>query len=403
MKKIVCLLLTLILCSACLVACNKNNPNSEESKTVAVNHSFNANDGDEVDGVKTFKTVQSAINYFGQAGLSANANKIIKISAGSYNEKITVPKELQNVKLIGDPQTETKITFGDYAAMLDESGNIIGTDNTATANIHGDGFSASNIYFENSFDYFRKDITSDKQALAIYVKADKVIFNKCKFTGYQDTLECVSGRQYYYQCEVAGCVDFIFGNNPAALFEDCDIVHKNRNEKNGGYITAMKGNNGTNGEGVADYGVVFKNCRLTAETGVLDGSVALGRPWRADATVSFINCEMGAHIGKNAVGYGSGRYAIMDGGGLTNYPKNARFFEFNNTGAGSTSDVLYCRYFDYTLKKYVEETERPDFTHLTETQANNYTIANIFAKTNGMITYESEWDASSDLNALSEL
>jgi pectin methylesterase-like acyl-CoA thioesterase len=240
---------------------------------------------------------------------------------------------------------------------------------------------AKNITFQNTFDYLADTAHSEKAALAMLVKGDKAVFTDCVFLSYQDTLQAKSGRQYYKNCTIKGSVDFIFGNNPAALFEDCDIVTLKTNNSNGGYVTAMKGNAGTNGQKVATYGIVFKNCRLTAEEGVAAHSVALGRPWRADATVAYINCEMGEHIGLNACGESNSRYTSMSGGGL-NYPKDAHYAEYGNTGDGAVTEAT------------------DDFTMLTAEQAALYTMENIFATTNGDVTYSGEFDAASALSVL---
>ncbi len=392
MKKLLMFILATTMCFG-LFAMTGCGGNEENSTSVNVDAQFSGKAGALVDGVKTYKTVQEAINYFAGANLG-DTQKTINISAGDYNEKITVEKEITNLKFVGSTSGTTKITYGDYAGMANASGGIIGTDATATANVHADGFIAENIYFENSFDYFNPPQgVKDLQALAMYCKADKVQFINCTFTGYQDTLEVVSGRQYFKNCTIKGCVDFIFGNNPSVLFDNCDIVSVDRKQSNGGYITAMKGNDGTNGSGVATYGLVFKGCRLTAETGVVEHSVALGRPWRADATVAWINCEMGVHIGLNAQGKGKCRYVSMDGGGITNYPMNAHFAEYGNTGLGVTTENLYCTYPERVDGNLViTPATKPDFTNLTKEQADLYTPENIFATTNGAVTYTGEWN-----------
>ena len=392
MKKVLLFILATTMCFG-IFAMTGCGGNEETSTSLNVDAQFNGKAGDLVDGVKTYKTIQEAINYFASANLG-DTQKTINISAGDYNEKITVEKEITNLKLVGSTSGTTKITYGDYAGMVAASGGKIGTDATATANIHADGFIAENIYFENSFDYLNPPQgVKDLQALAMYCKADKVQFINCIFTGYQDTLEVVSGRQYFKNCTIKGCVDFIFGNNPSVLFDNCDIVSVDRKQSNGGYITAMKGNDGTNGSAVATYGLVFKGCRLTAEQGVVDGSVALGRPWRADATVAWINCEIGSHISTKAYGKGLSRYSNMDGGGMTNYPMNAHFSEYGNTGAGATTENLYCVYADKVDGQYITVTATtPDFTNLTQDQAALYTPENIFATTNGGVTYTGEWN-----------
>ncbi len=370
MKKFLAVMLMCTLCLGLFSACSRKSGDVVK-ETVKVDQ--NATVTEDASGTKVFNTITDAVTYFETAAFSDDTIKCIEIAAGTYGEKVYIKKTLKNVRLIGATDGVTKISYGDYAGRVDESGNAIGTDNTATLTTYSEGFQATNIYFENSFDYLNST-ESAKQALAVYCRADKVIFENCTFTGYQDTLEVVEGRQYFKNCTIKGCVDFIFGNNPAVLFDNCDIITVNRNQSNGGYVTAMKGNNGTNGVGVATYGLVFKNCRLTAENGVRDNSVALGRPWRADATVAWINCEMGSHIGLNAFGSGKVRYASMSGGGQTNLPKDAHFAEFGNTGTGAVTEAT------------------DDFTMLTAEQAALYTPANIFATKNGDVTYEGEWN-----------
>lgn len=328
--------------------------------------------GATVGGVKTYKTVASALDSIG-----ASSGKIIGIKAGTYKEKLTIPANIKNLTLIGESVSNTVLSFGDCSTIAG------GTDQSASLTVLADGFSAKNIHFENSYDYLNGS-EKDKQALAMYIKADKGVFYNCKFSGHQDTLEVVNGRHYFNNCIISGSVDFIFGNNPSIMFESCEILSRNRNSSNGGYITAMKGNDGTNGSGTTKYGVVFNNCNFTAESGVSAGSVSLGRPWRANATVTFMNSNIGGHVSKKAYSGASSkeRYVYMNGGNLKNEPHNANFTEYNNTGSGSiTSAVKGC-------------------TMLTSSDAKNYTIANVFAKTNGQVTYSTDFNAQTDLDTL---
>jgi pectinesterase len=102
--------------------------------------------------------------------------------------------------------------------------------------------------------------------------------------GNQDTLY-TSGegtKNYFNNCYIEGTTDFIFGD-ATVLFENCDI-HSKRDS----YITAAS----TPKE--ANFGYVFKNCKLTAEPKATQ--VYLGRPWRIYAKTVYMNCEMGGHI-----------------------------------------------------------------------------------------------------------
>ena len=354
---------------------SKSQSSASSSETITLNYdarvdaTFSGSNGSLVGGVKTYKTVGDALNAIGSA-----SDKVIYIESGLYKEKLTISKP-KNLTLIGSSSGETKLTYGDCSTMAG------GTNQSASITVLSEGFTAINIHFENSYDYLNGS-EKDKQAVAFHINADRGTFYNCKFTGHQDTLLVNTGRHYMKNCVISGSVDFIFGNNPSVLFESCNVVSRNRNASNGGYITAMKGNDGTNGSGVATYGLVFNDCSFTAESGVKSGSVALGRPWRADATVTFMNSEIGSHISTKAYSNdkSSGcRYVYMSGGGVKNHPQNAYFTEYNNTGAGAISSAVNgCKM-------------------LTKSQAEKYTMANIFAKTNGAVNYSTAFDPLSVL------
>ena len=152
------------------------------------------------------------------------------------------------------------------------------------------------------------------QAIALYADGDGFLCEDCRLSGAQDTLftaplpprEAQPGgfigpkrfaprvpqRQVYRRCRIEGDVDFIFGS-AAAWFEDCDIVsidgRADRSAPFGGYATAASTPEGQR------YGYVFNRCRFLSE-GCPDGSVYLGRPWRAFARTVLLRCELGAHI-----------------------------------------------------------------------------------------------------------
>ena len=86
------------------------------------------------------------------------------------------------------------------------------------------------------------------------------------------------------------------------------------------------------------YGFVFLNCRLTGDpapwidpTGTIPPKSAktvhayLGRPWRPNASVAFIHCEMDDHI-KPEGWHNWGKPANET---------SARYAEFGNTGPGA--------------------------------------------------------------------
>ncbi len=346
-----------------------------ENPSVAVDASYAGVEGTVVENKATFKSLQNAIDYIESSGIK-DTSVIVYLAAGTYNEKITIKQP--NIRLVGAGQESTKISYGLAAGhKLPSLSGTWGTDGSATVTVASTatGFYAEGIMFENSFDYLHDNSVADKQALAMLCSADQAIFKNCGFFGYQDTLETKSGRQLFDSCYIAGAVDFIFGTNSTSVFKDCEIksLCRGENQTNGGYITAAQGCNGTAGTGTVEYGFVFLNCRLTAEEGVLEGSVSLGRPWRTDAQVAYINCEMGAHISKMEYpGSAQSRWEEMNG----DSPAKARFFEYGSTGAGAIAEAV-------TGGKF-----------LTEEEAAKYTLANMFAAVNGAVTYDAAWDGT---------
>ena len=223
------------------------------------------------DGTGNFKTVQEAIDK-----VPENNSKrfVIAIKPGTYNEQIRVPSSKPYVSFIGSDAAKTILSFK-------ISNKDAGSTSAAYATyVGGHDFYAENVTFENSFG---KPSPAGGQAVALLVEADRAVFKKCRFLGWQDTLYAKNGRQYYIDSYIEGTVDFIFGQ-AVAVFEGCEIK-----SKGDGYLTAPMR--------FADKepaGFVFNKCRLTAEN--TEKGVFLGRPWRDYGRTVFLNTEMGAHI-----------------------------------------------------------------------------------------------------------
>ncbi|HQZ94971.1 MAG TPA: pectate lyase [Pyrinomonadaceae bacterium] len=223
------------------------------------------------DGTGNFKTVQEAINKVPEN----NAKRfVIAIKSGTYQEQIRVPANKPYVSFIGTDAAKTILSFK-------ISNKDAGSTSAAYATyIGGHDFYAENITFENSFG---KPSPAGGQAVALLVEADRAVFKKCRFLGWQDTLYAKNGRQYYTDSYIEGTVDFIFGQ-AAAVFENCEI-----RSKGDGYLTAPMRFAATE-----PAGFVFNKCRLTAEN--TEKGVFLGRPWRDYGRTVFLNTEMGEHI-----------------------------------------------------------------------------------------------------------
>ncbi len=283
------------------------------------------------DGTGDFKTVQEAMNAVPDFRRNQT---VIFIKNGVYKEKLVLSNTKTNIRLIGESKEGVVLTFDDYASKRNRFGEEIGTTGSASFFIHGDGFTAENITFENS-------AGPVGQAVAVRVAADRVQFINCQFLGFQDTLYTwgygAASRQYYKNCYIEGTVDFIFGSS-TALFDSCHIFGKGR-----GYLTAASTPDST------EYGYVFRNCKIEGNGSA--GSFYLGRPWRPYAKTVFINCEMSDIIKPEA----------WHNWGKPDAEKTTLYAEYNTIGKGAMPS------------------QRVKWSHqLTSEQVGRYTLDNIF-------------------------
>lgn len=283
------------------------------------------------DGSGTYKTVQEAFEH-----IPSHNNKFIEIFVknGTYQERAVLDSTKNFVRLIGEDQSKTIITFNNHAGMTMPSGRRMGTPESASFFIYAHDFTARNITFQNDAGF------TAGQAVAVLAHGDRLSFNHCRFIGFQDVLyiEGERSRQYYHDCYIEGTTDFIFGPS-TAVFDRCHIYSK----KNSHVTAASTPEN-------VKYGYVFLDCNLTADTAL--HSVSLGRPWKPYASVTYIRCNIGPHI-------------IPGGWNNWSNPNNettARFAEYKSTGPGANPDARV---------KWSRQ--------LTQKEADQYTVKNILA------------------------
>ncbi|XP_054801548.1 probable pectinesterase/pectinesterase inhibitor 7 [Prosopis cineraria] len=162
------------------------------------------------DGRGNFTTIQQAISAAPSNTLSTDGHFLIRVSAGIYEEYISIDKKKTYLMMIGDGINKTIIT-GNHN---DDDGWK--TFNSATFGVKGDGFVGVNIIFRNTAG------PEKHQAVAALNSANMSSFYSCSFEGYQDTLYAHSKMQLYRECDIYGTIDFIFGN-AAAVFQNCNI------------------------------------------------------------------------------------------------------------------------------------------------------------------------------------
>jgi pectinesterase len=293
-----------------------------------------------VDRLPTFATIGEALSIVPMENIIPFT---IYIHIGRYYEKLRVDKP--NVYFLGENRDKTIISYDVSGDTPNPSGGTYGTWGCFTLQITAADFHAENLTIENGFDYPANALKSDDdptkvrnpQAVALMTAAgsDRAVFRNCKISGYQDTVFANAGRHYFFQCQILGHVDFIFGAGQA-VFNDCEIVSRDRPGKDPtGYVTAPST------PASYPYGFLFIDCQLVKETPELPpGSVRLGRPWhpQADLRVSgstvFLHCFMDDHIGSE----GYAPISSVDSAGQRIWfevKADSRFFEYDSYGPGA--------------------------------------------------------------------
>lgn len=298
-----------------------------------------------------FPTVQSAVDAVINQTETDRAN--IFIAPARYVEMVTVDKPFVTLIGQGAVPTEVVISFN-RTYVFNVPGETVRIDSSAIA------FMARNLTFENS--------TPDRniiQAIAVGSYADRTIFDNVRILGYQDTLWVdARARQYFHGSFITGDADFIFGD-ATALFDRCTIE-----STDGGWITAA------DTARITANGFVFLDCTLvkgTDRSPLDDGttapnnSVFLGRPWIWDApnqmaSVTFIRTRMGPHIAQT----GWDPWNAM----VDPHP-STRLAEWGSMNLAG--QLLADSNHDGTPNGRVSWVDQ-----LTEAQAANYTVQNIF-------------------------
>jgi pectinesterase len=244
-----------------------------------------------LDGSGKFKSIQEAIN-----AVPDNSAKrtVILIKNGVYNtEKLIVPASKINLTILGESRGKTVVSYHLYDCKSEASGNkcpaeswALWKDNkelirtSATLTVLANNFIAENLTVSNT-------AGPVGQALALTLRADKVIFNHCNILGYQDTI--LLGKDgmlnYFVDCLILGRTDYIYGGG-IGYFQSCEI-----RSYGGGWVTAPSTPE------TQPYGYVFNQCKFTyADNSPRNGDdgrkIAIGRPWHNYPKVAILNSEM---------------------------------------------------------------------------------------------------------------
>ncbi|MFC5463048.1 pectinesterase family protein [Massilia niabensis] len=253
------------------------------------------------DGPADFRTVQGALNHaMGQ--LPRAAPVTIRVANGRYDELLYLNGK-DRVTLLGESR----------------DGVVIGTSNDDGTNAgSGSGQGPVSpgasggraVFLVEDADLLTLDtltlVNTARRAGSLGAQAEALNFNSggrlvarnASFWSEQDTIQ-VKGYSWFYRSLIAGNVDFIWGGNRAALFEESEIrsLGDSANAQSGGYVVQART------LGASDPGFVFLNSRLTHGPGPAQNDVPPGTTWLARPgtpqshdKVIYINCRMDAHI-----------------------------------------------------------------------------------------------------------
>jgi pectinesterase len=273
-----------------------------------------------------YTTVQAAVD----AVPAGNTEQItIAVRPGTYRGQVIIPSTKPFLRLVGTGRRPGDVVIADDRAngTLKPDGTTWGTSGSASVTIDAADFAAVNLTFANLFDEKGHPEIANKQAVAVLTRGDRLIFDRVRFLGNQDTLyvnssaATVIARSYLHDCYVEGDVDFIFGRG-TAVFDRCRIHSLDRDSTPAGYVTAPSTDINN------PHGLLFTHCNFTSDAPA--GSVYLGRPWHPSQDPNAIgetivrDSVIGAHIGATAWS-DFGTWPWQD----------ARFAEYHNRGPGA--------------------------------------------------------------------
>lgn len=231
------------------------------------------------------------------------------------------------------------------------SGTTNGSYWNATVVVNAHGFQAEDIIFENSFNQYislkesqdqvvnwtsgspgqrptnfgntsvqNKNFVERAAAIAIANNIDKVILNKCRVVGRQDSFFGGTGaRVAVYKGDMMGAVDYIFGGMTAVFYKSNLVMNISDQSNDISYITAAQQASGR--------GYLMYECNITSAVPQVESASTyrakpgyFGRPWLANTSeVVFYNTTIET---SNAPGF-IGNSLIMPLGWLNTLSGNS--------------------------------------------------------------------------------
>ncbi|MDL2354082.1 MAG: pectinesterase family protein [Pseudomonadota bacterium] len=260
------------------------------------------------DGPADFRTVQGALNH-AMRTLPRAAPVTIRVANGRYEELLYL-RGKDRVTLRGESRDGVVIHATNNDGINADSGSAQAADSPSASGGRAlmliedaDLLTLDSLTLVNTS---RRAASAAPQAETLYFNSPegRLVATNATFLSEQDTVQ-VKGYAWFYRTLIAGNVDFIWGYNHAALFEDSEIrsVGDSANPDSGGYVVQART------VAADDPGFVFLNSRLTHGPGPAGNDVPAGATYLARSpgtagtwdNVSYIDCRIDVHM--NPVGW----------------------------------------------------------------------------------------------------
>jgi len=279
---------------------------------------------------------------------ASSARYYIFVPDGTYNLGTTCLTTVSgyNISIVGQSMSGTIIKNAPTVANE-------GIGKTATLLITGQNVYIQDLTLQNALDYYNAG--SAGRAVALQDKGCYTICKNVALKSYQDTYYSnnASGKFYFENSNIHGCVDFICGGGDV-FFNGCTLTVEKRTSDGSGAacITAPYTQ--------STWGYVFSGCTISNEA----ASYSLGRAWGGTPRCAYLNTILSAPTKIASTRYTTaGMNVIAD-----------KFVEYNslNTSGSVVSPSSNKLTFTYgSTSKTVE-------TILTSTQAAAYALNKVF-------------------------
>ena len=259
------------------------------------------------DGAGDFATVQGASDWIPQ---NNTLPRTIRVRPGVYRDYAYFGQNRNFVTLVGDGPGRADVKLL-YHYPAEPNGG--GARGFGTLRIDSNDVTVRNLTVDDEVYLPVPSLAGGANPSApafagpiqsLATTGKRLVFDNVLIKGGQDTYYGITGIAYFYNCEIWGSVDFIYGD-ALAVFDQCDIVQI---RNTGGPICAPST------PYAQPYGEVFLDCRfpraLVANGYPYDVGVnttTFCRPWRQDGHVAIINSQLGTHITTKAWSEWDGR------------------------------------------------------------------------------------------------